>query len=49
MWAGMWGRILAGVQCPDSEKEKLDEFLREIGYPFREVTGSWVGKMFLRE
>ena len=43
------GRILAGIQCEESEREKLDEFLREIGYPFREVTGSWVGKMFLRE
>jgi threonine dehydratase len=43
------GRILAGIQCPDSEREKLDGFLREIGYPYRECTENKVGKMFLRE
>jgi threonine dehydratase len=43
------GRILVGIQCADDEREILDGFLKEIGYPFREVTESRVGKMFLRE
>ena len=43
------GRILAGIQCPDSERSMLDAFLKEIGYPYRECTENKVGKMFLRE
>lgn len=43
------GKILAGIQCPSGEREALDGFLKEIGYPFRECTDSRVGKMFLRE
>ena len=43
------GKILAGIQCPDSEKEELEGFLRKLGYPFSECTDSPVYKMFLRE
>lgn len=43
------GKILAGIQCEEKERGVLDGFLREIGYPFREVSESRVGKMFLRE
>ena len=43
------GRILAGIQCPESERGELDGFLNEIGYPFKEVSDNKVGKLFLRE
>jgi threonine dehydratase len=40
---------LAGIQCPEAEKSGLEEFLRELGYPFKEVSDSPIYKMFLRE
>ena len=43
------GKILAGIVCPDAEKEELEGFLRKLGYPFLECTNSPVYKMFLRE
>jgi threonine dehydratase len=41
-------RILAGIQCPDSERDELDGFLKEIGYPFKECTDNATYKTFLR-
>lgn len=43
------GKVLAGIQCPEAEKEELEGFLVQLGYPFSECTGSAVYKMFLRE
>lgn len=44
------GKVLAGIQCPEGgEKEGLEGWLRELGYPWRDCTGSEVYKMFLRE
>lgn len=48
-YGGDVGRILAGIQCPDSELDQLEAFLKEIGYPFKECTDSSIYKMFLRE
>ncbi|KAL9615750.1 MAG: hypothetical protein Q9160_009285 [Pyrenula sp. 1 TL-2023] len=48
-YGGDVGRILAGIQCPEGEKEGLVGFLQEIGYPWKEVTQSETYKMFLRE
>lgn len=48
-YGGDVGRVLAGIQCPESEKSKLDEFLKELGYPFKEVSQSSTYKMFLRQ
>jgi len=48
-YGGDVGRILAGIQCPESERDKLEEFLKEIGYPFKECSDSPTYKMFLRE
>ncbi|OAX84179.1 threonine ammonia-lyase, biosynthetic [Emergomyces africanus] len=42
-------KVLAGIQCPATEKADLEGFLRELGYPFTECTDSSVYKMFLRE
>lgn len=44
------GKVLAGIQCPEGEeKEGLEAWLRELGYPWRDCTGSEVYKTFLRE
>ncbi|RMD44321.1 hypothetical protein DV735_g878, partial [Chaetothyriales sp. CBS 134920] len=43
------GRILAGIQCPHSERGSLDAFLKDIGYPYKECTDNPVYKTFLRE
>jgi threonine dehydratase len=42
-------KILAGIQCPEGQNEKLAAFLQDIGYPYTEVTGSESYKMFLRD
>jgi threonine dehydratase len=48
-YGGDVGRVLAGIQCPESEKSQLEEFLKELGYPFKEVSDNLTYKMFLRE
>lgn len=48
-YGGDVGRVLAGIQCPEAEKSGLEEFLKELGYPFKEVSDSPTYKMFLRE
>ena len=48
-YGGDVGRVLAGIQCPELEKNQLEEFLTELGYPFKEVSDSPTYKMFLRE
>ncbi|KIV94446.1 threonine ammonia-lyase, biosynthetic [Exophiala mesophila] len=48
-YGGDVARILCGIQCPDAELEKLEGFLKEIGYPFQECTDSETYKMFLRD
>jgi threonine dehydratase len=47
-YGGDVARILAGIQCKEEEKGKLEAFLKEIGYPSEEVTESQSYKMFLR-
>jgi len=48
-YGGDVGRILAGIQCPESERDQLEGFLKEIGYPFSECTDSPLYQMFLRD
>jgi threonine dehydratase len=47
-YGGDVARILAGIQCKEEERGKLESFLKEIGYPWEEVTGSESYRMFLR-
>lgn len=47
-YGGDVGKILAGIQCPESERDELEGFLKDIGYPFTECTDSATYKMFLR-
>lgn len=42
------GKVLAGIQCPESQKEELEGFLKKLGYPFSDCTDSPTYKMFLR-
>lgn len=43
------GKVLAGIQCPASEKEELEGYLRKLSYPFTECTESPTYQMFLRD
>ncbi|KAL4966254.1 threonine dehydratase, biosynthetic [Aspergillus stella-maris] len=47
-YGGDVGKVLAGIQCPESEKDDLEAFLRDLGYPFTEETESETYKTFLR-
>ncbi|KFY04565.1 hypothetical protein O988_00690 [Pseudogymnoascus sp. VKM F-3808] len=42
------GKVLTGIQCPDSEVDQLHNFLNKIGYPWEDCTESEVFKTFLR-
>ncbi|KPI45977.1 Threonine dehydratase, mitochondrial [Cyphellophora attinorum] len=42
------GNILVAIQCPDSEREELNSFLKEVGYPYTECTDDRMYKKFLR-
>ncbi|KAH0841771.1 Threonine dehydratase, mitochondrial [Fonsecaea pedrosoi] len=48
-YGGDVGRILAGIQCPENERDQLEDFLKDIGYPFKECTDNVTYKMFLRD
>ncbi|GAB7338279.1 hypothetical protein MBLNU457_4598t1 [Dothideomycetes sp. NU457] len=43
------GRVLAGIQTPKGEDENLTKFLKDIGYPWNEVTDDPVYRMFMRD
>ncbi|KAF1810485.1 threonine dehydratase I [Eremomyces bilateralis CBS 781.70] len=42
-------QILAGVQCPSPEDDGLQKFLKEIRYPFVEVTDDEIYRLFMRD
>ncbi|KAF1838769.1 threonine dehydratase-like protein [Decorospora gaudefroyi] len=48
-YGGDVAKILAGIQCPDEESAKLSSFLKDIGYPYKEVTNNPSFNMFLRD
>ena len=41
------GKVLAGIQCPDEQKQELEGFLVKLGYPFSECTSSPTYRTFL--
>lgn len=43
------GKVLAGIQCPETEKAELEGYLQKLGYPYRDCTDSPTYKMFLRD
>lgn len=48
-YGGDVAKILAGIQCKQEDSAKLESFLREIGYPYKEVTQNASYKTFLRD
>ena len=42
------GKVLAGIQCPETQKPELEGFLKKLGYPFIECTNSPTYRRFLR-
>ncbi|PLN85099.1 threonine/serine dehydratase [Aspergillus taichungensis] len=47
-YGGDVGKVLAGIQCPSVEKDDLESFLNDLGYPFSEHTDSPTYRTFLR-
>ncbi|ORX98081.1 threonine dehydratase-like protein [Clohesyomyces aquaticus] len=47
-YGGDVGKVLAGIQCKEEREGELRGFLREIGYPWEEVTADASYRMFLR-
>jgi threonine dehydratase len=43
-----YGRVLVGIQVPDRELSKLDEFLARLGYEWTDETENPAGRLFLR-
>ncbi|KAI5195991.1 threonine dehydratase I [Aureobasidium subglaciale] len=43
------GKVLAGIQCPQGEEEKLNTFLTDLGYGYVEETNNPVFKMFMTD
>jgi threonine dehydratase len=43
-----FGRVLVGVQVPDSQDDKLQSFLHTLGYSYTEETNNSVYRIFLR-
>jgi threonine dehydratase len=48
-YGGDVGKVLAAIQCPAGEEPTLSEFLKKLGYPYKEETDSVVYKTFLRQ
>ncbi|KAL2885923.1 threonine dehydratase [Ceratocystis lukuohia] len=47
-YGGDTAKVLTGILCPDSEVKELEEFLCDIGYPWKDCTNSPIFKTFLR-
>ncbi|KAJ5465111.1 Threonine dehydratase [Penicillium daleae] len=47
-YGGDVGKVLAAIQCPAAEKDDLESFLKDLGYPFSEHTDSPSYQTFLR-
>lgn len=42
------GKVLTGIRCPEAQKQELEVFLNDIGYPWEDCTNSKVFETFLR-
>ena len=47
-YGGDVGKVLAGIRCPAEEKNELESFVKDLGYPFSEHTDSPTYQTFLR-
>jgi threonine dehydratase len=48
-YGGDVGKVLAAIQCPKEESDKLAQFLKKLDYPYKEETENEVYKTFLRQ
>ena len=42
------GKVLAGIQVPQSDAANFDDFLQNLGYPYVEETNNLVYKRYFR-
>ncbi|KAI9854483.1 MAG: threonine deaminase [Trichoglossum hirsutum] len=47
-YGGDVGRVLAGIQCPEDERSRLEGFLRVLGYPYDDETENETYRKFMR-
>jgi len=45
---GDYGRVLAGMEIPEADDSKLEQFLRELDYSYTEETGNPAYRLFLK-
>ncbi len=43
-----FGRVLCGIQVPPAERKSFNQFLKQLGYAFKEETSNPVYNLFLR-
>ncbi|KAF2665145.1 threonine dehydratase catabolic [Microthyrium microscopicum] len=48
-YGGDVAKVLAAIQCPKGETDQLSDFLKTLGYPYKEETNNEVYKLFLRQ
>lgn len=41
-------KILAGIQCSETDTDDLDAFLNDLGYPYKDCTNSPIYRTFMR-
>ncbi len=41
------GRVLVGIQVPEAERSRFDQFIHELGYPYHEESDNPVYRLFL--
>ncbi|KAI9891690.1 MAG: Threonine dehydratase biosynthetic, chloroplastic [Vezdaea aestivalis] len=42
------GKVLAGIQCPDKELANLEDFLRDLGYPWTDESDDLIYRQFMK-
>lgn len=47
-YGGDVAKVLAGIQVPEGGEKELDEFLRDVGYPYTEETNNPAYQMFMK-
>lgn len=45
---GDYGRVMVGIQVPESTNKEFDEFLQVLGYQYIEETENEMYKLFLK-
>ena len=43
-----FGRVLVGIQVPETERQELDQLLEKLGYDYQEETDNPAYQHFLR-